>query len=554
MRRHDNERGAVAIVVGITMSLLVIMSAFVVDLGMQRAARRDMQSVADIVSLDLARLLDARTATEIVAGGSGVSSLSVALQNSVNRNNVSALGTPSTSTCPSGATCYKGVSAYLVAFTNGTYATTGSGLPVAVSGSTVPDAVVVVAQSDVAFALGGLTGVKGGGVSRSAVALATESACIKLGSSLLDLQSGNSTLLGPLLGDALGVSALSYNGLVGTQLQLGDLGVALGAGTTNELLASEVTIGQFYAAILTAVANDGNPSNNGVSNVLTASLLQAINAQAGLDKVKVGDLIGLQEGDNAALESSINILELVTGAAYIANGENALAIPGLSIPIAGLSASLFLTEPPKQACRKGKAETAQLKVQLKQTLPVLGILGPVASVALTVDLELARASGGVAAINCLNGQPQSVTVRLDEQTIVKLTLKLDVTLLGGLIPVTSANIPGTVPAAGSAGSYVIPDPAANPPKTLADYYNQPFQTPGGTGSLGLANVSSAQLSLLGINLGIVGSLIVPVINAALTPIVSLLNNTISPLLGLRLGNADIFIEPTPTCVDPSLVG
>ena len=65
-RPRADERGAVAIVVAVLMSaVLVTVAAYAVDLGLQRVARTDMQSLADVVSLDLARELDGRPAAEI---------------------------------------------------------------------------------------------------------------------------------------------------------------------------------------------------------------------------------------------------------------------------------------------------------------------------------------------------------------------------------------------------------------------------------------------------------------------------------------------------------
>ena len=48
--------------VAIMLTVLMGASAFAVDIGMQRVARRDMQALADAVALDVARLLDGRTA------------------------------------------------------------------------------------------------------------------------------------------------------------------------------------------------------------------------------------------------------------------------------------------------------------------------------------------------------------------------------------------------------------------------------------------------------------------------------------------------------------
>ncbi|WP_141006782.1 hypothetical protein [Nocardioides humi] len=48
------------------LAVLLVSGAFAVDLGMQRVARADMQALADVVALDLARELDGRTVNALV--------------------------------------------------------------------------------------------------------------------------------------------------------------------------------------------------------------------------------------------------------------------------------------------------------------------------------------------------------------------------------------------------------------------------------------------------------------------------------------------------------
>ena len=79
MNRRRDERGAVAVLTAALLTALVVMAAFVVDIGMQRVARRDMQALADVVALDLSRELDesqreaqAEAGLTTVRQGSGV--------------------------------------------------------------------------------------------------------------------------------------------------------------------------------------------------------------------------------------------------------------------------------------------------------------------------------------------------------------------------------------------------------------------------------------------------------------------------------------------------
>ena len=167
------------------MSLVLLMvSAFAIDLGMQRAGRRDMQAVADLVALDMGRLIDGRTRAQIEAGNGDKPSAATQLGWSVANNDNDTIGSS-----PS-------VTAYWVELSDRRQlrrrpaACRSRSRPAA-----VPTGVVVRAATDVGFAFAGVTGVASGDVERTAVALAEESACFRLGSYAARLNSSSSALL-----------------------------------------------------------------------------------------------------------------------------------------------------------------------------------------------------------------------------------------------------------------------------------------------------------------------------------------------------------------------
>ena len=91
--RERDERGATALIVALLMSLvLLIVSAFAIDLGMQRAGRRDMQALADLVALDMGRLIDGRTRAQIEAGTGDKPSAASQLGWSVANNDNNTIG------------------------------------------------------------------------------------------------------------------------------------------------------------------------------------------------------------------------------------------------------------------------------------------------------------------------------------------------------------------------------------------------------------------------------------------------------------------------------
>jgi Flp pilus assembly protein TadG len=122
--RRKDEQGAVAVFVAIVLTLLMVASAFAVDLGMQRAARADMQAVADAVAIDLARELDGRTATQL-------GTLQAAANASRDRNKSTTLGSVPVVTPELGVV------------------NRATGVFTPVSGGTVPNAVRVTATTSV---------------------------------------------------------------------------------------------------------------------------------------------------------------------------------------------------------------------------------------------------------------------------------------------------------------------------------------------------------------------------------------------------------------------
>ena len=77
-RSRRDERGAIIPMVAMLLVVLIPSTAIAVDLGMQRVVRRDMQALADVVALDLVRLVDGRTAAQINSGYNGLPTLDAA--------------------------------------------------------------------------------------------------------------------------------------------------------------------------------------------------------------------------------------------------------------------------------------------------------------------------------------------------------------------------------------------------------------------------------------------------------------------------------------------
>ncbi|MDF6543565.1 hypothetical protein NLP55_25400, partial [Escherichia coli] len=89
----------------------------------------------------------------------------------------------------------------------------------------------------------------------TAIAKNTPVASFSLGSGLASVNGGLlNQLLGSLLGNAnpLSLSLVSYQGLANTNIRVADLMTAVGVGTFQQLLSTQLTLTQFFNAVISA--------------------------------------------------------------------------------------------------------------------------------------------------------------------------------------------------------------------------------------------------------------------------------------------------------------
>lgn len=530
--RGRRERGAVAVFVAIVMTLVIpVTSAFVLDLGMQHVARSDMQSLADVVALDLSRELGTRTADQLAVVGQSLADAS-------RDRNKSVIG--------------YGGHVPTVTPTWGTVDTSGNFAQF--TGTSVPTAVKVVASTSVAFGFGEFTHVDSGGATRSATAIATSGACFAIGSYAARLNTGASPLLGRLLG-ALGsnvtLSAVDYDGLANTNVQLLDLLKAkVGAGSIGSALGSTVSLGSFYLAVANAL---------GPGNTAQVALLQSIAASVGTKQVNLGQILGMTTGGTSGLQSSLNVFDLVTAAAEVANGTNALSVPdlGLSLPpLANLSANLTAIEAPKVACGRvgdpaATATSTQVTLNVSTTAADVSVPGLLkTNVALSGTVKVAQATGTLTYVGC---NPAEIKVAVADGLLgIDLTLNVTVSLnvLGIVIPVVGGpiHITGTSHSAGTADVKIRQDSDYDKPATVG------YDNPG----LPALTTDTSGLHLIGAPVGV---LLAPIVNSLVSGLVNplignLSGSLVQPLLhslGADLSGADVYLRRVPECSVPRLV-
>ncbi|WEJ73386.1 pilus assembly protein TadG-related protein [Pseudomonas sp. PSE14] len=244
-----------------------------------------------------------------------------------------------------------------------------------------------------------------------AVARRTALGALSAGSGLFDLDSSKSALLNDLLGALLRIDldVASYNGIAGANLSLRDLATQLNlnVGTVEELVNTNVGV----AELLDAAVNAVSASNTaGVDTALLGNALAG--ATVPITRIDLASILSVttpSELSETALDSEVNLLDLLMATAMAANKESAVSIPtvNLSVPgVTNLTATLYVIQPPQIAIGyPGKntdgswrtdAKPAQVRLSLGATANLLGI------VSTEINLSLRAISGhaALASIQC----------------------------------------------------------------------------------------------------------------------------------------------------------
>lgn len=542
------DRGAVAIVVAIASVLILGAAAFTVDLGMQRVVRSDMQAVADVVSLDMARQLGVTSG----APGAGVSSgWGSALKSSIDRQSDTLGHSPATP--PSSAwTCNADLCARATpgwADRNGTFTTTNPG------GLTSYNAVKVDATASVAFQLHG----GNGSATRSAVANTQDGACFAIGSYAARLNTGSSPILGPLLtslGSNVSLAAADYNGLASTNVSLVDLlGVSVGAGTLGSLIDGHqlLSIKDYYLAVATALQKESGQTAQ-------VDLLTSIAASLPVDAVElpVGDLLNLGTGGaSSGLDAMLNVYDLVTAGALVAEGQDghAVDVPSVGVnlpPLTSVNASASIISPPTTGCgRKNVASASNSAISVKLATGLADLKLPDGSKLTGVDLsgtvKVAAATGTLTDVRC---NPDGITVNVSSKDgvtgLVTVDLKLDINLAGVI-----------------SGPIAIRGASSTSGDAVVNIANGDYSVPASlqNNALGLPSlaVDTSGLKAVGglVPVGtILGWLLDPLLKGLVNPVINGLGAALQPVLnslGIDVSGADVFARPTPKCGDPRLI-
>lgn len=597
-RRRRDERGGVAVLVGVAAIVLVMITAFAVDLGVQRAARRDMQALADAVALDLARLVDGRAAQQIVSGSSKVLGIEAAKNASEARNEGSVVGDDPTVTWT------------LVDLDPmGEPVRDASGDVVSVTGNDVPEGVYVTATTAVGFgfALGS------GGATRSALGVSESAACYQLGSYAASINPSTSDVFGDLLKPILGASTMNlvgYDGLASADVSLLDLihAPSIGVGTVDELLAlPDLTVGDLFLASASVLTGQGKLAEAAVFNAAATSIV----APFVLD---FDDILAIDGSSDAVLNTHLNALDLLVGSVFLANGANLLDVHNLQAELGSVGVTtgteLRIIEKARRWCtgfRTEGPETSQLtfrssiKVQpsnsplvntAKSLLRLVNVQtgSPDATLDLRLNVDLAGARAALTDSSCdpdvfeVDVWTNLLTASLTASAHVKGDISGKVNLLGiGLVDVVvPVDFGITIGASAFKPAATAPTHVtlSYPPLGYGDHVSV------GSGDLVLPDVTITEtpgtLRVGDVTAKVLGvpttvptadllALVTPVINNLLTP-TGALSTRILPLvqpvadkvndilvqlnasLGMNLGGADVYGLEESTCGSPQLRG
>ncbi|MCP8464696.1 pilus assembly protein TadG-related protein [Pseudomonas sp. ZM23] len=446
---RERQRGAIGIPAAATLLLALICLALVVDTGRLYLEQRKLQRVVDSAALETA------TQSGMCGSQSAGQIQSYAASSAAGNGFVAGSGDSLVATLGS----VQLDSGYGGAQSRRTFSAGGDPADsIQVKAThTVPSSLILNLASVFTGASATTT------LSAQAVARRTAMGGLSAGTSLATLDSQQSVLLNSLLNNLLGsnlsLNAVGYRGLananvslLGLSDQLRAAGVNVAAGSVDSLLGTQASLGQLLGATVKAI--DPTKAAN-VDTVLLGQ--QLLGAGVKTATVTLGSVLSVIAPDSVrdeALQGSVNVLDLITALAFVANRQHAVTLnAGVNLAnLAAVQVRLWIIEPPQIALGypgKGsdgqwrtQVRTAAIRTDVKGTLGIPGIL--------TVDIGLAASvAQGMAALDTIAcggvGKPVDVSVYA-QPGIAQLSLGYYTNIQNGtaLVPIRVDVLDGAV--------------------------------------------------------------------------------------------------------------
>ncbi|GAA5514600.1 hypothetical protein Dcar01_03356 [Deinococcus carri] len=438
------------------------------------------------------------------------------------------------------------------------------------------------------------------GMNQAQAQACSSGACVAAGPRLVSVDSRQSALLNTLLqallpGTGVQLSVLDWNALAGGDVRLTllleRLRANLNLSSTDEVLGTNITLGQLLVALADVAQADGNTALVNALNTLRVPL-------GGLGgSIRLADLLSVQFPQGALTDVGLDVLDLITSAVQLYNHRNVATTPA---PVQVNTAALGLTgvaalrvyaqvvEPPVYVCgRVGSSfHTAAIRLKLDLTLAsglntaalttaVSNILAGLTlnatnvrveqldALRVSVYVEVAQAEGTISGLDLLasavtlQARPGLVNLFLGQIpdpiffNRTRLLTSADVTpataatlRVSALLPIADITLDLGVQLRGT---------ASGRPELLTQTYTVPFpQTR--TFSSGSVSASALVTSLLnnlevslvnsGVNVRLLGTLPLPLpigtitdalLTGLVTPLTGQLTGLLTPVLGTVLG-------------------
>lgn len=410
-RRAQGERGAVLIVTALALVALVGALALSVDIGYFSYTKRNLQTIADAAAMDARFALGQANACTVAT---------TLADESASRNGFSlAANSGNTLTVTLGnASVVNGAETFTPDVANTTCAggdpdqATATAVYVRTTGNVQ---YYFESESGSSTPAAGATWTEGSAIPETGVSI---------GTNLVGLDTTQSEVLNSLLSGLLGpgsnidLTAVGYQGLVNSDVTLGELATALNVGSVSQLLTTTVTYPELVKATIQALgAGPQGPTAEAGLSFLNLIDLSNLGGSFPVS-FSVGQLLGIQDPGTTpdAADINTNVLNLVTAAAEIAHGSSAISIPLTGLDIPGLTdetASVTIGEPAQSAYGPvgTEATDAQVTVNLQADVSVAGLL------TVTVPLSV-KAGQGTATLDKIpcSGSP-TIGVNTDAVTL-----------------------------------------------------------------------------------------------------------------------------------------
>ncbi len=409
------QRGAIGLMAAITFGLALLFMLVVVDSGRLYLEQRKLQRVADNAALEA-----------VSRGGTcqaGLTAAAYATQNAVRNGFVVATGSTLAAACGSLATGANSLRSFTVDPTQSVAVrvTVTNTVPISLAGGIIA-----------LFSPGPVNLTTQLGATAVAAAPTPPVAQLSIRSTLGTISTAQSSILNPLVGGLLGgslnLTAVGWNGLLNTNVNLLSyldqlaINLNVAAGNYTQLLSTTTTLTKLIQAAITVVQ-----ANGATAEILTALgnlQIAALNAAP----LKLGDILKLQTGlPSTALNASVQLFQLLQAMIQLSNSNSAVAavVPANVLGLASVTVRVKVIEP------------AQLSAIGDPRLAMADPLGPnriyvrTAQVRTLVSINLTGLAGVTGIVNALLGLVGSLTPTLN--SLLSLNLAATINSVGCLL-------------------------------------------------------------------------------------------------------------------------